>query len=259
MIPEFVRIQGRVLLAIMLRESRTRYGDRQAGFLWALLEPIIHMVGLAAIFHFAGRVSPLEGGLMIFMATGLVVFLPFRRLLKQTMRGYSSGEALLTFPLVKVFDIFLGRGLLDLATWFLIVFLMIGGLIVTGFAVLPDNLFPMIVAVFSLWAVAFGVGTFIGLATQFYPSIRGLLRLPRRMLYFTSGVFFLPDTVPPLFRDILLWNPITHAVILFREGYYEMYDSLYLDLPYLFGWSVASVLMALVAERSMRKALRALP
>lgn len=259
MIPEFIKIQGRVLLAIMLRESRTRYGNRQAGFLWALLEPIIHMAGLTVIFHLMGRVSPLEGGLLIFMATGLLVFLPFRRLLKQTMKGYSSSEALLTFPLVKVFDIFLGRGLLDLANWFAIIFIVIGGLVATGYAALPNNVFPMIVAVFALWAIGFGAGTAFGMASQFYPSIRGLIRLPRRMLYFTSGVFFLPDTLPPFVRDLLLWNPINHAVILFREGYYKLYDSEFLDLPYLFGWSIVSVLVALVAERSLRKALRALP
>jgi capsular polysaccharide transport system permease protein len=79
------------------------------------------------------------------------------------------------------------------------------------------------------------------------------------MLYFTSGVFFLPDTLPAMARDLLLWNPINHAVILFREGYYEMYDSEFLDLSYLFGWSIMSVAVALVAERSLRKALRALP
>ncbi len=259
MIPESVKVQGRVLLAIMLRESRARYGNRHAGYLWALLEPIIHMVGLTAIFHFAGRVSPLEGGLLIFMATGFTVFMPFRRLLRQTMQGYTSSEALLVYPVVKVMDVFLGKGLLSLATQVVIIFIVIGGLIVLGYAPLPNDLLPMIVAVIALWGIGFGGGTFIGLVTQFYPSVRNLLRFPRRMLYFTSGVFFLPDTLPPLMRDLLLWNPINHAVILFREGYYEMYESQFLDLSYLFGWSIMSVAVAFVAERSLRKALRALP
>lgn len=259
MIPEYLRLQGRVLLAIMLRESRARYGDRQAGYLWALVEPVTHIFGLSLLFYLAGRTAPLEGGLLIFMATGYVVFLPFRRLLKTMMGGYSSGESLLTFPVVKVFDVFLGRGILYLSTWFVTIFIVIGVLIGSGNAAMPDNVFPMIVAIFALWAIGFGAGAFLGLVTQFYPSVRSILRLPRRMLYFTSGVFFLPDTMPPVFRDIILWNPITHAIILFREGYYEMYKSQFLDLQYLFGWSIFSVFIALVAERSMRKALRALP
>ena len=51
-------IQGRVLLALMLREARTRYGRQQAGYVWAMIEPLIHMAMFIAIFTFMAARCP---------------------------------------------------------------------------------------------------------------------------------------------------------------------------------------------------------
>jgi capsular polysaccharide transport system permease protein len=62
--------------------------------------------------------------------------------------------------------------------------------------------------------------------------------------------------MPPTVRNVMAWNPLTHGIILLREGYYEMYRSHLLDLNYLFAWSVGSVLLAFVTVRVMGKAMR---
>jgi capsular polysaccharide transport system permease protein len=98
----------------------------------------------------------------------------------------------------------------------------------------------------------------LGIVSQFVPAIRSFVRLPMRLLYFLSGVFYLPDMLPPFARDILWWNPILHAIALFREGYYEVYDSIILDVNYLFAWALASLLVAFSVQRAARRALRSL-
>ena len=45
--------QGRVLIALMLREARTRYGRQRAGYLWALVEPMLHIALFYFVFRFA--------------------------------------------------------------------------------------------------------------------------------------------------------------------------------------------------------------
>lgn len=66
----------------------------------------------------------------------------------------------------------------------------------------------------------------------------------------------MPDAMPPAVRNAMVWNPLTHGIILFREGYYKMYESHLLDLGYLFKWSLGSVLLAFVLERMARKQIR---
>jgi capsular polysaccharide transport system permease protein len=88
--------------------------------------------------------------------------------------------------------------------------------------------------------------------------VRNALRVPLRLLYITSGCFFLPDALPPAIRDILWWNPVLHGITLFREGYYQRYESHMLDLQYLFIWCIGAVLVALVSERLAHRSLRSL-
>jgi capsular polysaccharide transport system permease protein len=178
---------------------------------------------------------------------------------KSTSRAYSADEALLGYPVVHVSDVFLARALLELATQVVVSSLLIGGLVVTGWAWLPPDILKLITAVVALFAIGFGVGTLIGIASQFVPAIRSFIRLPMRMLYFLSGIFYLPDTLPPVVRDVLWWNPILHAISLFREGYYEVYDSIILDENYLLAWAIASLLVAFSLQRAARRALRSLP
>jgi len=253
---EAVRIQGRVLLALMLREARTRYGRTKAGYLWALLEPIIHISMLYFLFKYRLRMVAIGDNIPIFLATGFLTYIGFRNVMNRTGGGYGSNEALLSFPIVKVMDVFVGRALLELGTWIAVTFILLGGLIALGYGPLPRDVITMLIAVLALFLIGFGVGTFIGIASEFVPAIGSFMRVPQRLLYFTSGLFFLPEALPPAARDILAWNPILHGITLFREGYFPSYDSYVLDVQYLFGWAVGSVLLALVTERVARKPMR---
>jgi capsular polysaccharide transport system permease protein len=42
--------QGRVVHALIIRETRTRFGDSKLGYGWALLEPIAHILMLSLVF-----------------------------------------------------------------------------------------------------------------------------------------------------------------------------------------------------------------
>lgn len=243
-------------MALMLREARTRYGRMRLGYLWALLEPIMHISIFYMIFAYTLRVVPLGHSLVIFLATGLGSYLGFQRVFDRTASGYASNEALLSYPIVKVLDTFLGRALLELATWIASTTIIIGSLVLVGDAPAPRNMLIMLLAMLSLFLIGFGLGVFLGILAEFAPSLDNILRVPFRILYFTSGGFFLPDALPPGFRHVVSWNPIMHAITLFREGYYPHYDSHVLDIRYLTIWSVSCLLLALVTVRVAERMLR---
>jgi capsular polysaccharide transport system permease protein len=260
MYAEAIRSQGRVILALMLREARTRYGRTKLGYLWAFIQPCVHIAFFWSLMtFFGGRANPLDDNNAMFLATGMLTFLGFRNVMKRTQGGYGSNEALLSFPIVKVVDVFLGRALLELVTWASVTLVIIAVLIAAGAGVYPHNSLAMVAALLALFFIAFGMGMTIGLLSEFIPALGNILSIPMRLLYFVSGVFFLPDALPPHVREILAWNPVLHGITLFREGYYWMYDSNILDMDYLFGWAIGCVLVAFMVERASRRSIRNLP
>ncbi len=134
--------------------------------------------------------------------------------------------------------------------------ILLGVPILFGFGVVPRNILVMLGATLALFAIAFGVGTCVGIFSVFFPSLATLLRFPLRVLYFTSGTFYAPDDLPPVARNVVDWNPVLHGVTWFREGFYEHYESHLLDLPYLVGWAVGCLLLALFCERVLSKKMR---
>lgn len=258
MVIEAVRTQGRVLMALMLRDARTRYGTRRIGYVWALLEPLIHITGFSLLFYFTGRVVAIGDSLLIFLATGVSTFVGFRNVLSRT-RGSLQLQAVLGFPIVKLQDVFLARAILELATWLMSSMIILGVLIFLGFGPLPRDIFMMIQAVAALFSIGFGFGIVIGVASEFVPSISSFMRLLSRLLYLTSGLFFLPDTMAPTVREIIAWNPVLHGIALYRMGYYDFYDSTILDMRYLTYWAVGCLLVGLLSIRVMQKAIRSMP
>jgi len=70
--------QCRVIHALVIRETRTRFGDAKLGYGWALLEPILHITMLSAVFSLMmqGR-PPIGTHFFVFYFTGLVPYLMF--------------------------------------------------------------------------------------------------------------------------------------------------------------------------------------
>jgi len=192
----------------------------------------------------------------MFLATGFCVFLGFRNVMRRTEGGYGSNEALLSFPIVKVIDVCLGRALLELATWLVVIFVLMTVLIMWGHGGLPRAPLVMLEAVIALFLLGLGAGIILGIAGQFYPSLSSFMAPLNRILYFVSGVFLLPDPMPAAIRDVLAWNPVLHGVTLFRTGYYPSYISHILDVGYLWKSAFIALLLALLLEKMTRRRIR---
>src|SRR6202043_1597700 len=72
---ETLRTQLRVIHALIIRETRTRFGDSKLGYGWALLEPTAHILMLSLVFAvlMRGR-PPIGGGFFIFYYTGIIPY-----------------------------------------------------------------------------------------------------------------------------------------------------------------------------------------
>jgi len=70
---EALQTQSRVIHALIIRETRTRFGDSKLGYGWALLEPILHILMLSLVFAVMMHGQPPIGDqFFIFYYTGII-------------------------------------------------------------------------------------------------------------------------------------------------------------------------------------------
>lgn len=246
-------VQAEVVYALVLRETRTRFGLHKLGYLWALIEPILIILmfwGLAELSH---RSAPPGMDVFSFLATGLVPYTLFSSSVGRVAESINANRALLYYPPVRPLDLVLARGALEGATHCAVFLVLMGshGLVRQELSVdsLLDTLFGLVLA--SLLGTATGlVFCCLGQLSPTVDRVRGPLLRP---LFWVSGIFFTVDWIPEHLRTPALRNPVLHTTELVRAGWFASYGGEHVDVGYVLGWIVALSCVGLALERAVRK------
>jgi capsular polysaccharide transport system permease protein len=241
-------IQCRVIGALILRESRTRFGKNRLGYFWAVGEPVIHM----AIWVFAINLTSYlrqttRSALLPFLLTGFVSFLATRNIASFVARSISSNRTLLYYPIVRPADFIIARWLLEMATQSVVAPLVLMGAYFAGLIEAPESVPRM--------AVALAVGFFFGLGwgwsnailTEISLTYRRIDSIALRLLYYLSGIMYSLDVLPPRFKYWLTFNPLAHIVDLFRSAYFVEYESGFASATYVLTWGLVLLVIGVVA------------
>jgi len=249
-----LRQQAVVIEALILREVRTRFGKHRMGYLWALVEPCL-FIGMWLAIYYWFRVGVMIHDMtpVLFMSSGLVPFLAFRRVAQFVEDSISSNTSLLQFPLVKSIDTFLARFILESATQVLVGAIIFLSLIILGLAKPPSNLLQLFVSGGALLGLGFGLGVFNCMIEAHLPAYGKISSMLFRVLFWTSGVFFLIDKFPKPIQEVLQWNPVLHGVELFRSSWSHTYQTPVGSIWYMLIWIFGFLLVGLVLERSARR------
>jgi capsular polysaccharide transport system permease protein len=175
------------------------------------------------------------------------------------MHAVTSNGALLQLPPVKPFDAILARGILEFATDVVVAVLILAGFATIGISAMPDDLGGAATALVVTAGLGCGVG-FVNAVLQ--TTLRSWDRVwnnVTRLLYFFSGIFYVPGMMPDWARDILAWNPLLHAIDWFRIAFFASYEPHWLDRRYLVVCAVLAVLAGLALERGLRRRLLSEP
>ncbi|HYZ42197.1 MAG TPA: tetratricopeptide repeat protein [Stellaceae bacterium] len=253
---EAVRTQGRVIYALIIRETRTRFGDSALGYGWALLEPVMHILMLSLVFAVLmhGR-PPIGDHFFIFYYTGIIPYHLFVHTSTNMTYAITSNGSLLQLPLVGTFDVLMARALLELLTDALVAVILLAGFGAMGLGVMPQDVAAVMVSLLAVWLLGVGCGFVNAVVNAFTKSWDKIWAQLMRLLYFCSGIFYVPGMMPDWVRDILAWNPILHAVDWFRSGFFREYEPQWLDRPYLSTVALLAVLAGLGLERGLRHRL----
>ena len=109
-------VMGRVVFALIMRESRTRYGTSNIGYTWAIIDPLVTLAVFVWAFSALGRTSPVSAPLSVFFVTGIVPLFFWRGAVGQAANAVSASLGLLSYPQVMPADVVIARLLLEGAT-----------------------------------------------------------------------------------------------------------------------------------------------
>jgi ABC-type polysaccharide/polyol phosphate export permease len=248
--------QLRVLHALLIRETRTRFSEARIGYGWALLEPVLHILMLSLVFAVMmhGR-PPIGRHFFIFYYTGIIPYHLFVHTSSSMSHAIASNGPLLQVPPVSTFDVVLARGLLELATDLVVAVILLAGFTAVGLHAIPRDLGGVAAALLSAWLIGCGFGFLNAVAAAFWKGWDKIWAQITRVLYFCSGIFYVPATMPDRVRHLLAWNPVLQAVDWFRASFFQGYDPYWLDRSYLVIAGLWVLLIGLALERRLRRRL----
>lgn len=227
----------RVLFAMVVRETGTKFGRSYGGYLWAIAEPLGGILMLTLVFSFALRRPPMGDNFALFYATGVIPFMLFNNVSHSVAAAVASNRGLLRYPVVTPLDTVLSKFILDFLTMFMVAVLLYVGLIL--FFGLEVNFDAGSAALAFVLAgfLGLGLGTLNCVLFGFFPTWRNVWNVLTRPLFLMSGMFYTFQSLPMAAQDVLWWNPLIHVVGLMRAGFYGSYEAEYASPLYVLGVS----------------------
>ena len=249
---ELVAVQWRVLVALMLRDVKTRFGGSEWGFLLAIVWPLSHIGILLLINAGAGRVVPYGDSAALWFATGIVPFMAFSYMSRFIMYGIVMNRPLLLFPRVKITDILFARAIVEALSAGCVVLILAIIFWADGIDFMPLNPAQACFALGASMLLGLGAGVINAIIAAAYPIWITGYSLFTIFLWLSSGVFYVASALPETLRYPLSFNPIVHGVEWMRSAYYEGYSGSFLDKAYIIWFALSLLSVGLLLERVVR-------
>ncbi|MCA1955620.1 ABC transporter permease [Zymomonas sp.] len=250
-----LRIQSRVIGALILRELHTRYGRENIGYLWIILEPMLFATGIG-ILH-AGSDSSEFAMTDIkpvpFAIVGYGTFIIFRNIVNRSGGTIEANAPLLYHRMVSLFDMLFARTILEAAGIMCSVFILIFLSYCLGIGGLPVRpLYILLGQLYITW-LSFAISAIVCAATYENATIE---RLIHPMTYFAmpiSAIFFMMEWIPNPYRGWLEWVPMAQCIEMVRYGQFDSASGKYFNFSYLSFFCTITTLIGLLALRAIRR------
>jgi len=228
-----LKIQLRIIGALLMREVITRYSRHNIGFLWLFFEPMMFTLGVTALWSFAGGHNFTNIPIAAFALTGYSSVLLWRNMPGRCSKAIEPNLALMYHRNVKVVDIFAARLILEMAgatASFIIL-----GIIFTaiGWIKPPEDVLSVIVGWGMLAWFGSGLALLIGALSERSEIIEKLWHPASYLLFPLSGAAFMVAWLPDSAQKFFLLLPMVHGIELLREGYFGSMVHAHYDMAYM--------------------------
>lgn len=251
---DMLRIQGKVIHALFLRELSTRFGRENLGYLWLFLEPAMLGGAVGALHHMAGHGLPGGMNAFVFWVVGYIPYYLFRGVVNRAPVTIQANQSLLYHRRVTALDIVVARNLLEGAA--------VGGAMacfLLGFGMTMDS-WPadpalIVLGMGMMLLLSHGIAMLIAAGSVYTDLFERLVHL---VTYFTlplTGAFFMVFWLPTDLQRAALWIPTVHCFEMVRAGQFGSQVPTTYDLLYLGAWVIGVNMTGMAALRIARRAL----
>ena len=248
------------ILALAAYENDRKSTSSSVGSWESLINPLqimLFFIGIRIGFRFllsggslGGSATSLYFNVVIFMAAGFTIYFPFRQLAIQALSGLKLRSPLY-YKRIEPLDILLAvsiNNIRALLTLTLGLMALIWAL-TWDFRMDSPGLALCIYLLTVVMAIGFGIClVFLGSYNKFITRL--IKRLINRILIFTSGLFFATFELPLYSRPFVTWNPLLHAVELFRYSLNNEYPIPDISLSYLIWCALILLGFSLILYRT---------
>ena len=256
-----IRRQVAIVFAISSYDIDRRLTGSSIGAWESIVNPLqimLFFIGMRVGFsllrgssrYAAGGSTDMYFNIVVFIASGFCIAFLFRMVAIKALSGLKL-RAPLYYPRIKPLDILLAMALNDfraLAT----ISLGILGLVwyfTWSFQLDSPGLAISVYLITVLMALGFGIClVFLGRLNKWITRI--VKRILNRLIIFTSGIFFATFELPEYVRPLVTWNPVLHAVELFRYSLNNQYPIPDISLAYLIWCSLVLFGFSLILYRT---------
>lgn len=227
-----LKVQARVINALLMREILTRYGRHNIGFMWMFAEPMMFTLGIAALWSFS-RIGHAGMPIIPFAITGYSSVLLWRNMPNRCNGAIEPNLALMYHRNVKVIDIYASRLLLEFlgVTMSFVILSII--FIAIGWMPLPEDVLKIFTGWFMLAWFGFGLAITIGALSELSEIIEKIWHPITYLLFPLSGAVFMVEWLPESTRKFILYIPMVHGVEILREGYFGSAIHAHYSIAYL--------------------------
>jgi ABC-type polysaccharide/polyol phosphate export permease len=217
---ESLRIQLRVIGALLMREIVTRYGRENLGFLWLFVEPMLFTLGVTGLWAGTGMRHSTSVPIVAFAVTGYSSVLLWRNCATRCSMAIPPNMPLLFHRNVRVLDLLLTRILLEVAGATMSFLVLSIVWISLGWMEPPSDVLRVLVAWVLLAWFGASLALIIGGGTAHSEIVERIWHPAAYLLFPLSGAAFMVDWVPNRFQETVLWIPMVHGVEMLRDGYF---------------------------------------
>ena len=247
-------VQGRVIGALVLREIHTINGNSRLGYLWVLIQSIFSIGVFWGVRHFMGAGQAPHGmNMALFLATGFGLWNIFSNGISRCMTAVEGNRALLTFPQVTELDVMIARIIVISATQIVTVAIIVGvALITMNEPMILGDLSLLLLLLVTVPMLGLGCGMILSSLAVFIPALTRVVPMILRILFFVSGVFFSVSVFSQSVGQILMINPILHAIELIRMSLHEPYAVTGVSPTYVLASAIVTCAIGGFLERYVR-------
>ena len=253
---EKLRIQRRILGAVLLQDMRTRFGRSYVSYLIAVAWPLCHILTIMASYLIVSSIAPVGDDPAVFLATGMLPYILCLYPSRQLALALMQNRQLLNIPILRPIHLIAARLALELMTAALVCIIFYTVLMASGVDIWPSNLEIVAEALCATLYLAIGLGVLNVVIVALFGSF-AMIAFILLMIgcFLTSGVYIPVRLVPEPMRSIMAYNPLTHLVEWMRSAYFVSYDPSEISKTYVIGFASVTLLLGLLGERFMRNKL----